>query len=51
MYAYTTYNYVIMKPRGAMYTEYRPVRQTKMPTNVHYVPIHQTSNIPRIQYM
>ena len=41
-----------MKCHEAMYTQYRPVHQTKMSTNVHYVAIRQTYyllNIPRIQ--
>lgn len=25
-----------------MYTWYRPIRQTKMPANLHYAPIHPT---------
>ena len=35
----TTYNHVCYE---TMYTQYHPVRQTKMPANVHYVPICQT---------
>ena len=31
-----------------VYTQYRPVRQTKMSTNVHYVPICQTYYLPNI---
>ena len=37
-----------------MYTQYRPVCQTKISTNVHYVPICQTycsPNIPRTWYV
>ena len=37
-----------------MYTQYRPVRQTKMSANVYYVPIRQSyclPNVPRIRYM
>ena len=34
---------------STMYTQYCPVRQTKMPTmHVYYVPIHQTSCSPNI---
>ena len=32
----------IIKYHEAMYTWYRPIRQTKMPANVHYAPIHPT---------
>ena len=39
MYANTTYNHVYYE---AMYTEYCPVCQTKISTNVHYIPICQT---------
>ena len=38
----------------AIYTQYRPVCQTKMSASVHYVPFRQTycsSNIPHIQYI
>ena len=37
-----------------MYTQYRPVFQTKISANVHYVPIRQTycsPNIPRTWYI
>ena len=43
-----------MKCHEAMYTQYCPVRETKMPANVHYVPIRQTycsPNILRIRHM
>ena len=36
----------------AMYTQHCPVRQTKIPANVYYIPIRQTyctPNIPHIQ--
>ena len=44
----------IMKCHEAMYTQYSPVCETKMPVNVHYVPIRQTycsPNILRMQHM
>ena len=45
MYANTTYNYVYYE---AMYTEYHPVRQTKIFANVHYIPIRQTYCTPNV---
>ena len=37
-----------MKHHEAMYTQYRPVRQTKMSTNMRYVPVCQTYCLPNI---
>ena len=47
MYANTTYHHMYYE---AAYTEYRPVHQTKISTNVHHVPTYCSPNISRIRY-
>ena len=39
-----------MKRYEAMYTQYRYVRQTKMPANMRYVPIRPSYNLPNIPH-
>ena len=37
-----------MNYHEALYTLYHSVCQTKMSTNVHYIPIHQTYCLPNV---
>ena len=39
-----------MKRYEAMYTQYRSVRQTKMPANMRYVPIRPSYSLPNIPH-
>ena len=41
----------ITKCHEAMYILYRPVRQTKTPANVHYIPVHPTYSSPNILHV